>query len=107
MTEDIITKRLHISGLTPAITAADLSQKLGSFGSVKALDGFGKLDALEQPRKYGYVTIETTKPKLARCTYVGPSHTCIYAQLCCVCMLRYERTEWRHMEGSQVANWRS
>ena len=67
MAEDVITKRLHISGLTPSITQADLSQRLGSFGTLKALDGFGKLDSLGQPRKYGYATIETTKPKLARC----------------------------------------
>ncbi|KAI0792206.1 hypothetical protein C8Q75DRAFT_754886 [Abortiporus biennis] len=67
MSEDIITKRLHVSGLTPAITVADLSQKLGSFGSIKALDGFGKFDALGEPRKFGYVTLETTKGKLARC----------------------------------------
>ncbi|OBZ74192.1 putative endoplasmic reticulum metallopeptidase 1 [Grifola frondosa] len=65
--EEIVTKRLHISGLTPAITPADLAQRLTSFGSVKALDGFGQLDALGQPRKFAYVTLETTKPKLARC----------------------------------------
>ncbi|PSS31119.1 hypothetical protein PHLCEN_2v2343 [Hermanssonia centrifuga] len=67
MAEEIITKRLHVSGLTPAITPTDLSQKLGSFGTVTALDGFGQLDGLGQPRKFGYVTIETTKAKLARC----------------------------------------
>ena len=78
MAEEVITKRLHVSVLTPAITVADLSQKLGSFGSVKALDGFGKLDALGQPRKFGYVTIETTKAKLARCMYVHsfPAYPC-------------------------------
>lgn len=69
MADEIIVKRLHVSGLTPAITPADLSQKLGSFGTVKALYGFGKLDALGQPKKFGYVTIETTKGKLARCAY--------------------------------------
>lgn len=67
MTEDTITKRLHVSGLTPAIRPSDLSQKLGSFGTVKALDGFDKVDGLGEPRKFGYVTIETTKTKLARC----------------------------------------
>ena len=71
MAEEVIVKRLHISGLTPAISPTDLSQRLGSFGTVKALDEFGKLDALGQPRKFGYVTIETTKPKLARCVYVS------------------------------------
>lgn len=73
MTEETITKRLHVSGLTPAITPKDLSQKLGSFGTVTALDGFGTVDALGQPKKFGYVTIETTKPKLARCAYVYPA----------------------------------
>lgn len=68
MEDETITKRIHVSGLTPSITPADLSQKLGSFGSVKALDGFGALDALGQPRRFGYVTLETTRPKLARCT---------------------------------------
>ncbi|KAK7686295.1 hypothetical protein QCA50_010519 [Cerrena zonata] len=67
MAEELITKRLHISGLTPAITSETLSQRLGSFGTVQSLDGFGKVDALGQPRKFAYVTIETTKSKLARC----------------------------------------
>lgn len=71
MAEELITKRLHVSGLTPAISPTDLSQKLGSFGSVKSLDGFGQLDGLGEPRKFGYVTIETTKPKLARCEYIS------------------------------------
>lgn len=67
MADEVVVKRIHVSGLTPAITPADLSQKLGSFGNVKALDGFGQLDGLGQPRKFGYVTLETTKSKLARC----------------------------------------
>ncbi|KAI0630538.1 hypothetical protein C8Q77DRAFT_1133682 [Trametes polyzona] len=65
--DEVITKRIHISGLTPAITAKDLSDRLGSFGTVKALDGFGAVDALGQPRKFAYATLETTKGKLARC----------------------------------------
>ena len=67
MSEEVITKRLHVSGLTPAIRPEDLSQKLGSFGTIRALDGFGQVDGLDQPRRFGYVTIETTKAKLARC----------------------------------------
>ncbi|KAF8224863.1 hypothetical protein L208DRAFT_1444296 [Tricholoma matsutake] len=63
----VITKRLHVSGLTPAITVNDLNQRLSSFGTVNFLDGFGLLDGLEQPRKFGYITIETTPAKLARC----------------------------------------
>jgi hypothetical protein len=64
----IISKRLHISGLTPAISFDDLSRRLGSFGSVTALDGLGKLDALGQPRKFAYATLQITKPQLSRCT---------------------------------------
>ncbi|KAH9166654.1 hypothetical protein EDB89DRAFT_2075593 [Lactarius sanguifluus] len=64
---EVISKRLHISGLTPAISFDDLSRRLGSFGSVTALDGLGKLDALGQPRKFAYVTLQATKPQLSRC----------------------------------------
>jgi len=64
--DEVITKRLHVSGLTPAITPGELSQRLGSFGTIKALDGFGLLDAVGQPRKFGYVTLETTKKKVDR-----------------------------------------
>ncbi|KAI0332655.1 hypothetical protein GY45DRAFT_1273311 [Cubamyces sp. BRFM 1775] len=65
--DEVITKRIHISGLTPAITAKDLSDRLGSFGTVKSLDGYGVLDGVGQPRKFAYATLETTKGKLARC----------------------------------------
>lgn len=38
----VITKRLHISGLSnPAITHADLRQRFASFGTVEAVDGVG------------------------------------------------------------------
>lgn len=67
MDTELVTKRLHISGLTPAITAADLSRRLSTFGAVKDLDGFGKLDALGQPRNFGYVTLEGSKVQLAKC----------------------------------------
>ncbi|KAH9971017.1 hypothetical protein BGW80DRAFT_1325148 [Lactifluus volemus] len=63
----MIKRRLHISGLTPAISSHDLENRLGSFGSVLALDGFGKLDVLGQPRKFAHVTLETTKQQLTRC----------------------------------------
>lgn len=62
-----ITKRLHISGLTPALTADDIQQRLSSFGKVLNLDGFGLKDGLGQPRKFGYITLETTTGKLAKC----------------------------------------
>ncbi|KAL4255475.1 RRM domain-containing protein [Pleurotus pulmonarius] len=64
---DTITKRLHISGLTPAITKDDLQKRLSSFGTVKSLDGFGLLDGVGRPRKFGYITLETTAPQLSKC----------------------------------------
>ncbi|TDL26493.1 hypothetical protein BD410DRAFT_825658, partial [Rickenella mellea] len=67
---DQITKRLHISGLTPQITASDLTSRFSSFGTVKSLDGLGKLDGLGSPRPYAYVTVESTKPQLAKCVNV-------------------------------------
>jgi len=74
MDTGFITKRLHISGLTPSITQADLISRLSSFGTVKELDGFGKLDGLGQPRKFGYVTLEGTKGQLAKCEPI--THNC-------------------------------
>lgn len=66
-TMDSISKRLHISGLTPQITPSDLSARFSSFGTVKALDGLGKLDGNGQPRPYAYLTLETSKSQLAKC----------------------------------------
>lgn len=40
------TTRLHISGLTPAITERDLAQRFATFGEVRDVDGVGKLDGL-------------------------------------------------------------
>ncbi|KAG8722962.1 hypothetical protein FRC09_005364 [Ceratobasidium sp. 395] len=61
------TTRLHISGLTPSISQNDLKQRFSTFGQVKAVDGVGKLDGLGRPRKFAYVTLESTQAKLARC----------------------------------------
>ncbi|TFK64962.1 hypothetical protein BDN72DRAFT_962893, partial [Pluteus cervinus] len=63
----LITKRLHISGLTPALSVDDINQRFSSFGTVLTLEGFGLADGLGQPRKFGYVTVETTATKLAKC----------------------------------------
>lgn len=68
--DEPITKRLHISGLTPALTPADLSKRLGTYGKVHALDGFGLSDGIGQPRKFGYVTIESTQGQLAKCAFM-------------------------------------
>lgn len=101
MTDEVIVKRLHVSGLTPALTPADLSQRFGSFGTVKALDGFGSLDGLGRPRKFGYVTLETTKTKLARCSWSSLCEN--EMMLMCV---RYESAKRGHMEGHQATCWR-
>lgn len=46
MADDPVTsKRLIISGLTPAIDANTLSKRLASFGKVHSLVGVGMLDA--------------------------------------------------------------
>jgi hypothetical protein len=65
--DEPITKRLHVSGLTPNLSPADLSARLSNFGTVTSLDGFGLLDAVGQPRRFGYVTLETTQASLKRC----------------------------------------
>ena len=79
----IISKRLHISGLTTAISSHDLERRLATFGSLTALDGFGKLDALGQPRKFAYVTLQTTKSQLSRCKLVqSPSCLALLISLC-------------------------
>ncbi|KAF8840447.1 hypothetical protein BDN67DRAFT_1069276 [Paxillus ammoniavirescens] len=70
MTDELLTKRLHISGLTPAITPADLERRLAAFGTVKAMDGFGARDALGDPRKFAYVTMEIGPKELAKCLNV-------------------------------------
>ncbi|KAF5388659.1 hypothetical protein D9757_004758 [Collybiopsis confluens] len=63
----MITKRLHVSGLTPTITPADLSARFSNFGLVKSLDGFGLLDSVGHPRKFAYVTVEATEAALKKC----------------------------------------
>jgi hypothetical protein len=69
MPESLVTKRLHISGLTPSITPGDLERRLSSFGTVKAMDGFGAQDALGDPRKFAYVTMEIGPKELAKCEF--------------------------------------
>jgi hypothetical protein len=61
------TKRLHISGLTPSLSAADLCSRFSAFGSVSQLSGFGALDANGNPKKFAYLTLDATEEKLKRC----------------------------------------
>ncbi|KAF9517099.1 hypothetical protein BS47DRAFT_568503 [Hydnum rufescens UP504] len=64
---DILRRRLIVSGLTPAITKDALSQRLTSFGIVESIDGVGSLDGNGHPRKFAHLTLVTTKAKLSRC----------------------------------------
>lgn len=91
----IVSKRLIISGLTPAIDANKLAQRLSSFGHVHSLVGVGMLDSNGEctfpssnreltckppgePRKFVHLTMETTKAKLSRCQF-QLSHPCSWA----------------------------
>ncbi|KAF8468013.1 hypothetical protein JB92DRAFT_3102777 [Gautieria morchelliformis] len=65
-----VKKRLHVPGLTPAITATDISARLQGFGKVP-LGGVGALNAVGpiagagtagETRKFAYVTLEATDP---------------------------------------------
>jgi len=68
--EPTVTKRLHISGLTPSVSQQDLIQRLSTFGNVKSLDGLGTLNAVGQPRKFAYATLEATPAKLSKCLFL-------------------------------------
>lgn len=59
--------RLHISGLTPSISAQDIASKLSSFGKVQTVDGFGARDGNGDPRKFAYVTLEAQPAQVSKC----------------------------------------
>ncbi|EPQ56776.1 hypothetical protein GLOTRDRAFT_128712 [Gloeophyllum trabeum ATCC 11539] len=57
-TERLISKRLHISGVIPATTPADLKTRLEAVGTTaKFIEGFDKLDRVGRPRGFGHVDI--------------------------------------------------
>ncbi|KZT41648.1 hypothetical protein SISSUDRAFT_229281 [Sistotremastrum suecicum HHB10207 ss-3] len=64
---ETVTKRLHISGLTPSLSVTDIQNRFSSFGKVTDVSGFAAVDGNGDPRKFGYLTLETSKDKLARC----------------------------------------
>ena len=64
---ETITKRLHLSGLTPLLTQNDLQSRFSSFGTVTDVSGFDARDANGDPKPFAYLTLKTTKEKLARC----------------------------------------
>lgn len=82
--ETVVTKRLHISGLTPSITSTDIFHRLSTFGTVKSLDGFGKLDALGDPRPFAYVTLQGKEKDVTKCTGVSLQEVSLDLNRSCV-----------------------
>lgn len=80
---DIVTKRIHLGGLTPNITPAHIKDRFKSFGNVLdveelGVDGLGgcpvhtsawgvRVDLTGQPRRFTYFTIQTTSSQLKKC----------------------------------------
>src|ERR1700754_2300228 len=64
---ETISKRLHISGLTPSLSVADIYTRFSGFGTVSNATGFGSLDANETPKKFAYLTLDANEDKLKRC----------------------------------------
>lgn len=100
MATNSYTRRLHVSGLTPAISRDDLSARFAVFGDVKAIDDFGKLDALGQPRKFAFISLEASNDKHVKC------HTSILH-----CLLgshlyhRLKRPVRLYLERSKTQDW--
>ncbi|KAE8230244.1 hypothetical protein CF326_g4760, partial [Tilletia indica] len=62
------TARLHVSGLNPDVTEAEVRARFTSFGEVLAVDGWpAGTNALGAPITYAFVTLRTTQGKLSRC----------------------------------------
>lgn len=65
----IVTKRLHIAGLTPQFSKEALRERLSSYGEVLALDGCTDdwVDGVGARRPYAFATLAATPAQLARC----------------------------------------
>lgn len=98
----IVRKRLHVAGLTPSVSASDLSQRLGTFGKVITVDGVGMLDGVGRPRPFAYVTIEAKASQITRCT-----SSLSISLLRWTDDDRHESPEWDDLEGGKTSNWRS
>ncbi|KAJ7226133.1 hypothetical protein GGX14DRAFT_349652 [Mycena pura] len=68
-----ISKRLHISFIPSIPTSGpgdlekSLATHLGRFGTVKSIDGFGDLDGVGLPKKFGFVSIEGSEASITKC----------------------------------------
>ncbi|ETS65130.1 hypothetical protein PaG_00188 [Moesziomyces aphidis] len=65
--KDVAQKRLLVSGLTESFSKEELVRRFSTFGSVLALDGLGKRDALGQFRPYAYLTLRAPQQQIQRC----------------------------------------
>lgn len=65
--ENVAQKRLHISGLTASFSQEDLVRRFSTFGTVVALDGLGKRDAVGQLQPYAYLTLRAPAQQIHRC----------------------------------------
>ncbi|KAF5341144.1 hypothetical protein D9611_006021 [Ephemerocybe angulata] len=62
-----IVKRLHIGGLTPSTTLADLNKRLATFGTIEGdISGLGKVDAVGRTKNFVHVTLKTNVGQLAK-----------------------------------------
>ncbi|WWC86018.1 uncharacterized protein L201_000889 [Kwoniella dendrophila CBS 6074] len=66
MVDAVVTKRLHVGGLTPAITTAHIKERFSSFGTVSDVEELGP-DALGQPRPFTFLTLQSTPVQLKKC----------------------------------------
>ncbi|OCF59395.1 hypothetical protein L486_02060 [Kwoniella mangroviensis CBS 10435] len=66
MVDATITKRLHVGGLTPAITTQHIKERFSSFGVVSEIEELG-VDALGHPRPFTFLTLSTTPLQLKKC----------------------------------------
>lgn len=96
------TKRLHISGLTPAISEQDIYSRFSVFGTVKAVNGFGQLNAVGQPRNFAFLSLEATPDKVSKCK-LDSLRILAFSLIGCH---RLERFIWFDMERHKTQNWR-
>ena len=66
---DIILKRLYIGGLNANISREHLQDRFKSFGRVESVEWPGP-DALGQPRRFAYISLETTAEQYKKCELV-------------------------------------
>ncbi|KAF6760784.1 hypothetical protein DFP72DRAFT_1042307 [Ephemerocybe angulata] len=101
-----VTKRLHIGGLTPSITLADLNKRLATFGTIEGdISGLGKVDAVGRTKNFVHVTLKTNVGQLAKCMNVLSGSTWKGAKLkLSEAKPDYtERLEAEHAENARLA----